>query len=95
MKVIIGIAFGGALCAAMYVGSSQRLAHASSDVDCSKLKKWQPDHDYRKGDLVWFKPSVENRGWEYRCNDSSCRSQPDHSSNWKVVAECKAASDPK
>jgi hypothetical protein len=96
MKMIIGIVFGGAMCTALYLGSSQRFAHASTDIDCSKLTKWKSNHDYRKGDLVWFKPSSQNRGREYKCLDAACRgSQPDRSSIWKVVAECKAFSDPK
>jgi hypothetical protein len=95
MNRIIRVVLGGAVGAAICVGSWQRLAYASSDVDCSKLTKWKSDHDYRKGELVWFKPGVENRGREYRCNDASCRSQPDRNSNWKLVAACKAATDPK
>jgi hypothetical protein len=96
MKIIAGLVLSGAVCAAIYVNSPHQRAHASDDVDCSKLSKWNSGATYHKGDIAWFKPETENRGWEYKCASKTCHAnKPAHSSEWTVVAECKFGSDPK
>lgn len=66
------------------------LARGGNEVDCSGLKPWSASHGgYRKGERVWVKVARYADGAEYSCSDSPCFGDPEKTSQWSIVGECK------
>ena len=59
--------------------------------DCSKLKKWSYDKEYKRGDTVWYNAGG-NYGAEYQCTKDKChKAEPTLSSgrdSWKSLGTC-------
>jgi hypothetical protein len=61
--------------------------------DCSKLKKWNYDRQYKRGDTVWYNAGG-NYGAEYKCTKDTCnKAEPNLSSgrdSWTSLGTCAA-----
>jgi hypothetical protein len=85
-KQIIGLVAAVSLTAALVVP----LLRSNDRVDCSSLKPWSSSHgSYRKDELVWVKVARYANGAEFSCSDAACDGEPQTSSQWTTVGECK------
>ena len=80
------------------LGAARHLAHADPSVDCSGLSRWNSDHTYSKGELVWY-PDGPSNASKQQCIIDKCHSVFDHSEPgafskaWKWVASCSKRPD--
>ena len=76
-------------------GVAYHVARADSSVDCSGLPRWNSDHTYKKGDLVWY-PDGPSYATKQQCILDKCHSVFDHSEPgafskaWKQLGTCKS-----
>jgi hypothetical protein len=90
-KQIIGLVAALSVTAALVVPLARS---GDSKVDCSSLQRWSPSHGgYRKDELVWAKVARSANGGEFSCSDG-CDGEPDKSSQWTMVGECKRQTAP-
>jgi hypothetical protein len=64
--------------------------------NCSKLKKWNYDKVYKRGDTVWY-PGGMNKGVEYKCDKDTCHKiEPTSGSDkgtWRSLGSCENKPD--
>jgi len=93
--VMCVVALGAAMCVGIY-GAPTRVAHAGSEVDCSKAEKWvKRSSSYDKGTIVSYK--VRSSDFHYhafKCDSGYCTSEPTKSRDWQDLGECKYGTDP-
>ena len=62
--------------------------HADDKVDCSSASQFSENHEYKKGDKVWWS-SGGGAANEYRCTAGTCKNQTPTFAGWEKVGECR------
>jgi hypothetical protein len=90
-KQIIGLVAALSITAALVVP----LLRGGDKMDCSTLQPWSSSHGgYRADELVWAKVARHASGAEFSCREAPCAGEPDRSSQWTMVGECKRQTAP-